>query len=177
VGGRALDVVAGAVSGAASDVGVGAGAATVVGSCPAGFVGTTIALPGRRATASCQSQAHTEHAVLQLTWRVVQTPDPSIARSPPGNKCSDLLRNHNDGLVRCCTRAASVIRRQWAVAAALSLGPGLSAAWLPLVYRIWRWVLVQVFEVERGRVLSPIGPPVAVERGEGLGVSDCYDGV
>lgn len=48
--GRTLDVIAGAVSGAASEVGVGAGVAAVVGSLPAGLVGTTIALPGRRAT-------------------------------------------------------------------------------------------------------------------------------
>lgn len=59
MGGRTLEVVAGAVSGAASDVGVGEGAAAVVESCPAGLVGTTIALPGRRATVACQSQAYT----------------------------------------------------------------------------------------------------------------------
>jgi len=52
--GRTLEVVAGAVSGAASDVGVGAGAAAVVGAWPAGLVGTTIAVPGRRATVSRQ---------------------------------------------------------------------------------------------------------------------------
>ena len=82
VGGRTLGVVAGAVSGAASDVGVGAGAAAVVGSLPAGLVGTTIALPGRRATVTGQFYAHTDDVSMQLTRWVINAPNPSIAQCP-----------------------------------------------------------------------------------------------